>query len=165
MSRRRTGGAMIEFLERTDIENNAALQVRLPADMEDYALGPPRAGAIGPRGPPPPRRLAGGGASARPRQDAAAPRDRRARLVQPGRRRRGRTGRRRRRVSRDQRGASLDVLHRSLAAALREAGCVEPRLCGPSECAIPAFASYDLDTIGPRVRKPGALFAEGIKRA
>jgi hypothetical protein len=54
---------------------------------------------------------------------------------------------------------------RSLAAALREAGCVEPRLCGPSECAIPAFASYDLDTIGPRVRKPGALFAEGVKRA
>jgi hypothetical protein len=24
---------------------------------------------------------------------------------------------------------------------------------------------HELDTIGPRVRKPGALFAEGVKRA
>jgi len=52
---------------------------------------------------------------------------------------------------------------RSLRIALEAAGCGTIALRGPFESAIRNYVSYELDTVGQRVRKPGSLFIEGIK--
>ncbi len=51
----------------------------------------------------------------------------------------------------------------SLKRAMEEAGLVDVQLHGPRDSAIAGFASYELDTNGDKVRRPGSLFMEGRK--
>jgi predicted SAM-dependent methyltransferase len=51
----------------------------------------------------------------------------------------------------------------SLARLLTRSGFHEVQQRGAAESAIPGFADYELDTDGPRVRKPDSLFVEGVR--
>ena len=51
----------------------------------------------------------------------------------------------------------------SLKRAIEEAGLVDIQIRGARDSAIAGFASYELDTVGDAVRRPGSLFVEGRK--
>jgi SAM-dependent methyltransferase len=51
----------------------------------------------------------------------------------------------------------------SLANLLKKAGFVSPKVCTAFESQIPGFASYELDVVNGRVRKPDSLFMEAVK--
>jgi hypothetical protein len=51
----------------------------------------------------------------------------------------------------------------SLARALDQAGFVDVRRCAADESGIARFASFGLETIGGRPRKPDSLYVEGRK--
>jgi hypothetical protein len=51
----------------------------------------------------------------------------------------------------------------SLRRVLEQSGFRDPRRCAADQSRIPEFASYDLDTVGGRVRKPDSLFMEAVK--
>lgn len=51
----------------------------------------------------------------------------------------------------------------SLARLLKNTGFANPVVCAANDSQIPDFASYELDVVNGRVRKPDSLFMEAIK--
>lgn len=51
----------------------------------------------------------------------------------------------------------------SLSRLLQEVGFTDILICGAQESRIEGFASYELDTLDGKVRKPDSLFIEAIK--
>jgi hypothetical protein len=53
----------------------------------------------------------------------------------------------------------------SLGRSLAQSGFSDARVCGASDSRIPHFASFELDVVRGRVRKPDSLFMEAVKGA
>jgi len=51
----------------------------------------------------------------------------------------------------------------SLGRLISALGIKDIKVCSAWESRIPDFAGYELDSIGPEVRKPDSLFIEGVK--
>jgi predicted SAM-dependent methyltransferase len=163
MVRRRSGGEMIEFLDHLTLADKSALAARLPVDFFDYLMAAKpveaqsfvaRLRRAGVRGVA--RRLTFEGTRLR---TEVVPRIF-ARIV---------GGARAARAAVEGAFRSTGEVHRwmydrrSLGQALRAAGCRNIELRGPFDSSIPDFVTYELDTVGDRVRKPGSIFIEGMK--
>ena len=51
----------------------------------------------------------------------------------------------------------------SLSRLLQQAGLIDIRSCTADESSIPDFATYNLDVLHGKIRKPDSLFMEAIK--